>query len=166
MDANILRDIVSYDSQTGLLHWKCDHKYFSAIKAGDVVGKNSMKHGYRTTAINGKQYYQHRLVWLYIHGEWPKSDIDHVNGDKSDNRIENLRLATKSQNAHNKKKFRNNTSGFVGAYKHWSGRWYSLIMIEGKSKYLGCFATAEEAGKAYAEAKQKMHPFSPNLPSR
>ena len=166
MDAEILRGIVTYDPKTGYMHWKEDHKYFKSIRAGDIVGRTSNKNGYRSTSINGKQYYQHRLVWLYVYGEWPKSDLDHINGIREDNRIENLRLATKSQNAHNKKKFRNNTSGIVGAYRHYSGTWYSSIMVEGKSKYLGSFKTAEEAGAAYAKAKRELHPFSPELPCR
>ena len=161
MDADVLRDLVTFED--GVFRWKRDHKYFKKIKAGDVVGSGSLKNGYRCTAIGGKQYYQHRLIWLYVHGSWPDGPIDHINGNKSDNRIENLRIATPSQNQHNRKKTKSK-SGMTGAYKHWSGRWYSTIMVENKKHYLGMFETEEAAAKAYADAKAKLHPFSPLTP--
>ncbi len=162
MDAKTLRDIVVYDN--GVLRWKNDHKYFKRIKAGDVVGAGSTKNGYKCTAINGKQYYQHRLVWLYVHGSWPEGSIDHINGDRTDNRIENLRPATPSQNQHNRRKTKSK-QGMTGAYKSSKGvTWYSTIMVENKKHYLGTFKTEEEAARAYAEAKAKLHPFSPDLP--
>jgi hypothetical protein len=165
MNAEILRSIVTYDEDTGLMRWINDHKTLSWIKAGDVVGRESTKNGYRSTSLSGKQYYQHRLAWLYVYGEWPTSAIDHINGDKSDNRIANLRLATRSQNQQNRKKTKNKIAP-PGAYKHWSGRWYAMIMVNKKSKYLGSFATAEEAAAAYAKAKKELHPFCPDVPSR
>ena len=166
MDALMLRSLVSYEPETGVFRWRQDHKNLKWIKAGDEVGKDARKGGYRCTSINKKQYYQHRLVWLYVHGEWPLHQVDHINGDKADNRLCNLRLATKNENAQNIKKLKNNSSGVVGAYRHWSGRWYSSIMVNGKAKYLGSFGSAEEAGKAYSEAKKTFHLFSPDLPTR
>ena len=165
MDAEMLRKLVVYDESTGLMMWRNDHKTLSWIRAGDVVGKDSRKSGYRSTALNGKQYYQHRLVWLYVYGEWPTSAIDHINGNREDNRIENLRLATASENQHNRKKTKDRGAP-VGAYKHYSGNWYSMIMVDKKSKYLGSFKTAEEAAEAYAKAKKDLHPFNPNVPNR
>jgi hypothetical protein len=161
MDAKTLNNLMIY--RNGILYWANDHKYFKSIKAGDVVGSGSLKNGYKCTAINGKQYYQHRLVWLYVHGSWPEGSIDHINGDRADNRIENLRVVTSSQNQHNRKKTKNKT-GMTGAYKSSKGKtWYSTIMVENKKHYLGMFETEEDAAKAYAEAKVKLHPSNPNF---
>jgi hypothetical protein len=160
MDAEKLRKLVTYDN--GLLRWVSDHKHFKKIKAGDVVGAGSLKNGYKCTAINRKQYYQHRLVWLHVYGVWPDGQLDHINGNRQDNRIENLRVATLSQNQHNRKKTKNKV-GATGAYKHWSGRWYSTIMVENKRHYLGMFKTEDEAAQAYVDAKSKLHPFNPQL---
>lgn len=165
MDAETLRKLVTYEEETGLMRWRNNHKTISWIKAGDVVGRGSKKRGYMCTSINKKQYYQHRLVWLYVYGEWPASSIDHINGDKSDNRIVNLRLATPSENQHNRKKTKNRDAP-VGAYKHYRGGWYSSIMVNKVRKYLGSFETAEEAAEAYAKAKKELHPFNPEVPNR
>lgn len=162
MDAEALRELVVYGD--GLLWWKHDSKYFKHIKAGDAVGRGSTKNGYRCTSLNGKQYYQHRLIWLYVHGGWPVGAVDHINGNRSDNRIENLRIATPSQNQHNRKKTKNKR-GMTGAYKMSRGpSWYSTIMVENKKHYLGVFPTEEDAASAYAQAKERLHPFSPIAP--
>lgn len=166
MDAEILRSIVDYDAATGSFKWKHNHKYFSWIKAGDEVGKGSRKQGYRCTTINGKQYYQHRLVWLYVYGELPSKPIDHINGVKDDNRVENLRLSTPSENQQNRCKSRKKR-GLTGAYPMSRCKtWYSTIMVNRVKTYLGAFATEEEAAEAYAAAKAKLHTFSPHVPTR
>lgn len=166
MDAETLRSIVDYDPATGSFRWKNDNKNLLWIKAGDEVGKDARKSGYRCTTINRKQYYQHRLVWLYVYGEWPSKPIDHINGIKDDNRVENLRLATPSENQHNRRKTRSKV-GLTGAYKSSRGHtWYSTIMVNNARKYLGCFDTEEEAAAAYAAAKAKLHTFNPSVPTR
>jgi hypothetical protein len=165
MDAETLRSIVVYEEDTGILRWRNDNKTISWIKAGDIVGGGSKKNGYLSTSIRRKQYYQHRLVWLYVYGEWPAGSIDHINGDRSDNRIVNLRLATASENQHNRKKTKNRDTP-VGAYKHYRGTWYSSIMVNKVKKYLGSFKTAEEAAEAYAKAKKELHLFNPDVPNR
>jgi len=102
-----------------------------------------------------KRYLQHRLVWLYVHGRWPKDQIDHINGNRSDNRLCNLREATCSQNLMNARAHSHNTSGLKGACKHEPGYWSSVIRVNGKNKYLGRFKSPEEAHAVYASAAKK-----------
>ena len=166
MDAELLRSIVDYDSLTGVFKWKRDNKYFSSIKAGDEVGKGARKSGYSCANINHKQYYQHRLVWLYVYGEWPSKSIDHINGIRDDNRIENLRLASLSENQQNRGRTRKK-QGLMGAYKDRSSKnWYSTIMTNKVRTHLGSFDTEEKAANAYIAAKAKLHTFNPKIPSR
>ena len=98
----------------------------------------------------------HRLAWFMTHGSWPENEVDHVNGDKTDNRIENLRKATRSENMRNCGMKRNNTSGFKGCRLREKG-WQARITLQGKQHHLGFFKTAAEASAAYEEAAKKLH---------
>lgn len=114
--------------------------------------------GYRQIWFRGRQEMEHRVAWFLHYGEWPKDHIDHVNGNRSDNRIVNLRLATCSENQCNRSKPQNNTSGFKGV--SWIERyrvWQATIRFAGKNKFLGRFATREEASDAYNQAALKHH---------
>ena len=114
------------------------------VKAGDVAGTKD-KDGYIVINLRGKQRKAHHLVWLYHYGYMPKM-IDHINRNKSDNRIENLRLTNKSLNAFNSKIQSNNTSGCKGvSYIRKSNRWESAIKINGKKIILGYFKCLNEA---------------------
>ena len=158
-----LIDKVIYDKDTGLFRWRHDHEYSKRIKAGDIVSPNGRSMGYRVACINKKRNYQHRLVWLYVYGEWPLKAIDHINGNKEDNRLDNLRLATASENQHNRKHTKSKI-GMQGAYKSTKSKsWYSSIMVNKKSIYLGSFKTEQEAANAYLQAKVKLHPFNPTV---
>ena len=101
-------------------------------------------------------YRAHRLIWLMYHGQWPPQEIDHINGDRADNRIVNLRLATASQNRANSKVYKTNRCGFKGVARTPYGRWVARIHFE-KTKYLGTFDTPEEAHAAYVRAAQAAH---------
>lgn len=106
------------------------------------------KDGYLNTKIIGKTFKIHRLIWFMVRGEWPVGQIDHINGVKDDNRIENLRIVTNRQNCQNWKVHRNGS--LVGAQYHKaSKKWRSRIYIDGVSVYLGLFETKEEAHRAY-----------------
>lgn len=109
--------------------------------------------------IDRKQYSLHRLAWFYANGEWPPAEVDHINGNRSDNRLVNLRLASRSINMQNRRTARSdNVSGIIGAHYHArSGRWTSKIQVCGQTHYLGCFATPGEASAAYVTAKRKLH---------
>lgn len=149
-----LKEILDYDPETGIFRWKSPRQ---KIKVGDVAG--TLNHnGYRFIKINGKLYLEHRLAWLYVYGEWPKDMIDHVNGTRDDNRIENLREATRSENKWNQTKPITNTSGYKGACWHKaSQKWDARIAINNKRKHLGLFDSPEEAYEAYCKAAKELH---------
>ncbi len=154
LTVELLRNVLSYNADTGKFRWLVSR---GKRKAGDVAGKHACN-GYWRIKLFGKEYPAHRLAWFFFYGEWPDGQVDHINLDKIDNRIVNLRQATVSENQHNKHHQNNNTSGFKGVSKFKrTGRWRSEIMVDGHKHYLGSFATAEEAADAYAGAAMRLH---------
>jgi hypothetical protein len=153
-----LKELFDYD-QEGFLIRKITVNHKS--KAGDKV---SYLHntGYVRVTVDQQQIYVHRAIWLWHTGVLPDDDIDHINGCRTDNRIENLRLATRSQNNQNRTKAgTNNKSGFLGV--SWNNRdkkWFSRIRIDYKTINCGSFDTPEEAHQAYLAKKRELHPFS------
>jgi hypothetical protein len=113
--------------------------------------------------LNGVVYplYAHRVIWTLLNGRWPADEIDHGNGDRSDNTPFNLRAATRTENGQNLGLRSNNTSGFAGVcWSQRDGKWRAHITIDGLTRYLGSFNTAKAASAAYVAAKAKHHPFS------
>jgi hypothetical protein len=108
--------------------------------------------------VNFQLYRAHRLAWFYVHGEWPPGELDHINGDPSDNRIANLRLATSSNQRMNARRRSDNTSGTKGIwfYKR-RAQWIAEIMIDGKKHHVGQFATLLEAKGARIAAAVRLH---------
>jgi hypothetical protein len=101
--------------------------------------------------LDGHRYYLHRLAWYYVYGQWPERDVDHINGDPSDNRITNLRLATQTQNNANARRRRDNTSGFKGVtWNRARRKWMAQIDYGGDHFYLGLFTKIEAARAVYA----------------
>jgi hypothetical protein len=147
-----VRELFHYDAETGVFTRKI--RTSNSTKVGDVAGGNN-GNGYVSIWVDGRRVLAHRLAWFYVHGEWPTTDVDHINGNPQDNRIANLRLATRSQNLANMKPHRDGQSGFNGVswYKP-TEKWTSQIWVNGKNRRLGYFSTAEEAAKAYADAAQ------------
>jgi hypothetical protein len=157
LTAEQVRAVLNYDPLTGVFHWAV--RRGQRMKAGDRAGARNNE-GYVGIEIDCRSYKAHRLAWLVTHGEWPASEIDHINGDRGDNRIANLRAGTKAQNQQNRKLNSDNKSGFMGVY-NFQGKWRASIGYRGKPRYLGTFATPEEAAEAYRMAKVELHKFNP-----
>lgn len=157
LTAERLRDLCEYNPLTGVLSWR---RSKGAAPAGSPVGGAHRVKGYGEAMIDGKGYPTHRLVWLYVHGHWPKHEIDHINGNRSDNRIENLRDVPPAINRQNiRGPYRSKRLGLLGAhFNKASGKWASAICVNYRQVHLGLFETAEEAHAAYLNAKRQMHP--------
>lgn len=122
---------------------------------GDVAG-SPVSGGYLNITINQKKYRAHKLVWLMFNGCLPKGEIDHINGVRSDNRIENLREVTRVENARNQQIRSNNTSGITGVrFNLHIGKWESYIKVNYKKEYLGSFDKKEDAIKARKNADKE-----------
>lgn len=149
-----LKQIIDYDPVTGLFRWKV--RASSRARAGSIAGYKSSD-GYVIIGINKVSYRSHRLAWLYMNGSWPDEDIDHIDGDRANNAIINLRCASKSVNAQNHASANSNSStGLLGVFPD-RGRFRARIQIAGKAKYLGPFNTPEDAHAAYVREKHKLH---------
>lgn len=154
-----LKDLLDYDPETGLFRWR---RYRArGARAGDVAG--SLCEGYVNIQIDGVTYRGHRLAWLYVTGRAAENEIDHINGDRADNRLANLRTATRAENRQNLHgPYKSGASGVLGVTRRRNGRrkpWVAQIQ-EGKAKrHLGYFASVEEASAAYIAAKREIHPY-------
>ena len=135
-----LKDWISYDSKTGQFLRK---KY--QLKSNKVGGLDS--YGYLAIGIQGKIYKAHQLAWLYHYGSHPKGQIDHINCDRQDNRIENLRDVDAKINALNR-------SSAKGVYKHFN-KYRARIKINGKHLHLGLFDSEDQAKQVYLNAKKQ-----------
>jgi hypothetical protein len=148
-----LKELLLYNKDTGIFTWtdKAPHKVI-----GKVAG-SKQKYGHLVAKIDGVNFPLHRLAWIFMYGVNPVEHIDHINGNPADNRIENLRLATRSLNMQNLKKAKvNNKCGLLGVSPN-GDRWKAEIRIDGKKTYLGTFDTAEEAHNIYLTAKRQHH---------
>lgn len=157
-----LHECFSYDPWTGDLTWKerpIEHfkssrgrNIANATYAGKIAG--AMSHGYNSVVIGASGYRAHRIIWAMVYGEWPKDQIDHINLDRTDNRIANLRLATNGENSCNRFSQSNNKCGYKGvSYHKASGKYEAKV----SKVYLGLFQTAELAYAACCAARESMH---------
>lgn len=151
--AEYVRSILDYDASTGIFKWKITR---GRAIAGRVTGSRNAR-GYLIIVIDSVNYKAHRLAWLYETGKWPMHQIDHCDGDTSNNRFANLRDATTRVNQQNQRKPRSdNTTGYLGVSRS-KGRFVAQISVAGKYHSLGYFDTAEEASQAYLECKRLFH---------
>jgi hypothetical protein len=153
--AEHIRSLLDYDPETGDFTWKYRSGDDSRITNWNRrwAGKRSYnmdRKGYLKIVLKPRQYKAHRLAWLYVYGEWPKGEIDHIDGNRANNAIANLRVATARQNQSNKT-MKTAQSGFRGVTKHFN-KWRAMIRVDGKTTHLGLFDTPEAASAAYKAA--------------
>lgn len=116
--------------------------------------------GYRYVGVDGDVIIEHRLAWFYVYGVWPEGDLDHINRVRSDNRISNLREATRAANCQNQPTRKTNKSGRTGVYYHKvSGKWAAVISVDKKQIHLGVYDTIEEAVTARRAAETAHYPY-------
>lgn len=162
-----LSTLLSYDPATGKLFWlprpaemlltqKSARTWNTRYSGGEAFTTLNAS-GYYHGTLFGKTHAAHRVAWALAHGAWPEGEIDHINGDRSDNRLANLRDVSAAENRKNQTRSRANTSGVTGV--HWCNtwnRWIAKIMVGRKTTTIGNFATFEEAVAARAVASQAM----------
>lgn len=144
----------------GTLEWKISPTPW--LKIGSDAGTLHASTGYVYVTLNGKKYKAHRVAWLLYHGQWPVGSVDHIDGDRTNNRKGNIREATCAQNQQNRGVDKRNVSGFTGV--SWAaslGKWRARICIDYRYVSVGCYGTPEEAAAAYAKAKSELHTFQP-----
>jgi hypothetical protein len=150
--------LFSYDPLTGVFTHRARRQ---GVKHGARAGRPK-DGGYRSIEMKGikkgriVRIREHRLAWAFVHGDWPEMALDHINGVKDDNRIANLRLATTAQNNMNRRKGKNNKSGFIGVY--WdkkAERWIATIGVGGKKRTLGRFVRKEVAAMVAMCARKR-----------
>jgi len=141
-----------------------DGKFFWIKKKSckTVVGRRAghrRPDGYRKIGFAGKSYFEHRLAWFFHYGEWPNGEIDHIDRVRDNNRIENLRLATRSQNACNTDGNKGSAVGLKGVSLSYVPQkpYRASICYEGKTKHLGCFEDEHSAHQAYLESCKELH---------
>jgi len=150
-----VQSLFNYDPDIGIFTRKV--KTTAKTKIGDVVGYDN-KNGYKKISIDNKLYFSHRLAWLYVYGVWPEKGLDHINRNRSDNRLCNLRLANQSENTQNTAIRKNNTSGYKGVtFCKNTNKWISQIMINYKHIYIGKYETPEIAYEQYINMAKKLH---------
>ena len=161
----IVREFLNYDPDTGKLTWRYrDRRWFNTNRAWNTWNSkfarketfcSSGSHGYLQGEILNKKYVAHRVIWLWMTGEWPKEQIDHINHDRTNNKWYNLREVSKLENCKNQST-RDNVSGCMGVYFHKrTQKWQASIKNDRKRIHLGYFAILEDAIKARKRAEMR-----------
>jgi hypothetical protein len=149
-----LKSLLTYDRDTGEFRWRLKRP---RCTPGNIAGTPSY-HGYTVIKLNGVSYKAHRLAWLYETGDWPASELDHINRVRGDNRISNLRLATRFLNCQNRVKSKTAYSKHIGVSRSFNGkRWRAYIDFNGKRRALGVFDTETQALEARKNVERQLY---------
>lgn len=168
MTADKVRALFAYDPSSGLLRWNVRPasdfpstrvaKIWNTRFAGRDAGSTD-HHGYREIGVDNRAFKAHRLVWLWVTGEWPSGDIDHLDGNRLNNQFTNLRDVARRVNCENRRSVRSDSgTGLLGAHFHKASQlFHACIKAQGTKHSLGYFKTAEAAHAAYVNAKRQLH---------
>lgn len=152
----IIKSVIRYEPDTGKFFWK-KRTGGTSIEGNEAAGTDDGR-GYVRIGVLGRIYKAHRLAMLLTYGEFPGMEIDHINGNKADNRLSNLRESSRAKNQQNQiSAYKNNSTGLLGVSQHKQGVWRARVWVAGKNKSLGLFRTPELAHEAYKEAKRIFH---------
>lgn len=169
----LLRKLLRYEPDTGKLFWKVrtpdlfmdkpnSAEWLCSAWNKKYANKETFlkktRTGYRASAISKRQFLAHRVAWAIFYNEWPSQNIDHINNNPEDNRIENLRQATQQENCWNKRVRSDSGCGYKGVgWNKKTKTWFARIQVGAHRKYLGSFESAEEAHKAYCQAAKEIY---------
>lgn len=162
----LLRQLLRYEPDTGLLFWHTrsrvhfksdrDWRFWNTRFAGKQTFQNMHRNGYYYGCIFRKDYTAHRVAYAHYHGTWPEGSIDHIDHDRKNNRISNLRSVSIQENSKNRKQNVRNTSGHNGVtWKKYRKKWEVQIGVNGKATYVGMFTGLEDAISAREEANKR-----------
>lgn len=161
LDAHAVRQALDYDPVSGLLFWRWRDDVPAKVNnrfAGKPAGCVGKQYGYPIIRLYDRLYQAHRLVWLHVHGAWPLDVLDHIDGNPTNNRLENLRPATRAENNRNRAKQGGKTSALKGvSWDRRAGLWFAQIMLGRRTYHLGHHDTEEAAHAAYCAAADRYH---------
>jgi hypothetical protein len=158
LHADRVREVLDYDLETGQFTWRVKR---TRVRVGDTAGY--FDNGHRKIRIDGANYHASRLAFLWMTGEWPSGEVDHIDHNTKNNRWSNLRKATRPENQRNRTVREDSSTGFKGvrfqrsAHGNRCGYYVAQIGVDGKRIYLGSFKTAQEAHAAYVKAAAEHH---------
>lgn len=150
----ILKEHLRYEAETGDFVW-IKRPYRTHVIVGSVAGTEHRLR--KVLKVRGAMLLLHRVAWWFATKKWPVEEIDHINCNSMDNRICNLREATRAENCFNKRPYSRGGTGLKGAYLHPDGYWFGQIRFNHEQIHLGCFKTEAEAHAAYSEAAVRLH---------
>lgn len=160
MNHDYLKSILDYNPETGEFRWKVRR---GKATIGSLAGAINPRYGYRAISIDNKLYRASRLAWFYQYKTWPSKDIDHINRDRDDNSIANLRDVSRSVNLKNTKVRKDNSTGYKGVHIQKNGRYHAYANFGGKRKNLGYFTTLQEAVTATKKNEEEFKSFLEKL---